>query len=282
MPYLSSEHAGGIEIYYESSGSGEPVVLIGGLTSTLEAWGLQVPALAPRYRVLRPDNRGSGRTRLHADDGVRSFDRFAGDILALVDGLGIDRFHLVGASLGGLMAQAFAVHYGDRLATLSILCSTPGEEHGVPVDPQALAALVAGSGEIARGGPDAVAEGAGIDGFTRAIMHPDTPRERPEALRFYFGMKEAHPHSPEEIERRQQNGGANYWDALPDITCPTLLMTGDADVLVPPENSSILAQRIPNGEIQVVEGGGHIFFIEQPDATNATLLNVRGRHPIQG
>ena len=135
--------------------------------------------------------------------------------------------------------------------------------------------------EIARGGPDAVAEGAGIDGFTRAIMHPDTPSERPEAPRFNFGTKEVHPHLPEEIERRQQNGGANYWDALPDIPCPNLLMTGDADVLGPPENSSILAQRIPNGELQVIEGGGHICFIEQPRATNAVLLGFLGRHPIQ-
>ena len=62
---------------------------------------------------------------------------------------------------------------------------------------------------------------------------------------------------------------------------PTLALTGDADRLVPPENSRILASRFPNGEARILEGGGHIFFMEQPEATNAALLEFFGRHPIR-
>ena len=275
MPYLKTENAGPIEIYYEARGSGEPVVLIGGLPSTLEVWGLQVPALAERYRVITPDNRGSGRTRVPHDDGVRTSERFAGDIRALIDGLELGRVHLVGASLGGLMVQSFAVEYGDRLGSLSILCSTPGEEHGVPVNRDALADLVTGSEEISRG-----SGGAATDGFTRAIVHPDTPAKRPEALQFYFETKVRFPHAPEEIERRQGANSRSVWDDLPDLRVPTLAVTGDADVLVPPENSRILADRIPNAELRCIEGGGHIFFMEQPEATNTALLDFFARHPI--
>ena len=278
MPYLKAENAGPIEFWYEETGAGEPVVLIGGLTSTLEIWGLQLPALAERYRVITPDNRGSGRTRIPGDDGVRTAERFAGDIRALLDGLQIERVHLVGASLGGVMVQAFAALHGDRLGTLSILCSTPGEAHGVPVDPTALADLVSGSEQIAQAGGG----GGEIDGFTRAVAHPDTPRLRPEALEFFYKTKEAHPHSPEELARRQRGGIRDFWDELPNMTAPTLVMTGDADILVPPENSRILADRIPGAELRILEGGGHIFFLEQPEATSRALLDFFARHPIAG
>ncbi|MBW2270589.1 MAG: alpha/beta hydrolase [Deltaproteobacteria bacterium] len=277
MPYLKAENRGAIEIYYEEQGSGEPVILIGGLTSTIEIWGLTAPVLAERYRVITPDNRGSGRTRLPDDDGVRSFERFADDIRALVDGLDLGRVHLVGASLGGLMVQAFATAHADALGTLSILCSTAGEEHGIPVDREALADLVAGSTQIAAQEQG----GHAIDGFTRAIVHPETPTKRPEALEFYTETKQAYPLPPEEIERRQTGGSGDQWDALPHVQAPTLVMTGDADVLVPPENSRILAGRIPNAEFRVIEGGGHIFFLEQPAATNEALLDFFGRNPLR-
>jgi pimeloyl-ACP methyl ester carboxylesterase len=275
MPTVNADNAGPIEIYYEERGAGEPVILIGGLTSTLEVWGRQVPELAPSHRVITPDNRGSGRTRVSEDDGVRTFERFAGDILGLIDGLGLDRVHLVGASLGGLMVQAFAVAYPERLATLAILCSTPGEKHGVPVDRQALGDLVSGSAEIAREG----ARGREVDGFTRAVVHPETPARRPEAVDFFLETKEAYPHSEEEIERRQRGGSRDLWDELQKIPTPTLVMTGDADRLVPPENSRLLAGRIPHAELRIIEGGGHIFFIEQPRATNEALLDFFARHP---
>jgi alpha-beta hydrolase superfamily lysophospholipase len=106
MPHLDTTSGGSpIRIYYEEEGSGPPVVLVGGLTSTVETWGLQRPALAEFYRVIMPDNRGSGRTRVPDDEGHRSIDGFAADLLALLDGLELSRVHLVGASMGGLIVQ---------------------------------------------------------------------------------------------------------------------------------------------------------------------------------
>ena len=79
---------------------------------------------------------------------------------------------------------------------------------------------------------------------------------------------------------RQGANSRSVWDDLPDLRVPTLAVTGDADVLVPPENSRILADRIPNAELRCIEGGGHIFFMEQPEATNTALLDFFARHPI--
>ena len=103
-----------------------PVVLIGGLSSTVETWGRLAELLAQRYRVIRPDNRGSGRTRIDPDDGDRSMPAFAGDVRGLLDALGLDRVHLVGASMGGMIVQQFAVTWPERLLSLTIACSHCG------------------------------------------------------------------------------------------------------------------------------------------------------------
>ncbi len=124
MPYLKTDSSGPIEIYYEDQG--DPVVLIGGLTAVAEYWGLQIPALAERYRVIAPDNRGSGRTLVLDDDGVRSTELFAADLLALIDGLGLERVHLIGQSMGGMIVQTFALAHPDRLRFLVIASVGPG------------------------------------------------------------------------------------------------------------------------------------------------------------
>jgi pimeloyl-ACP methyl ester carboxylesterase len=122
MPYLDEARASGSRIWYESQGAGEAVVLIGGLSSTVETWGRVADLLAERYRVIRPDNRGSGRTRLDPDDGDRSMAAFADDVRRLLDGLGLERVHLVGASMGGMIVQQFATTWPERLLSLTVAC----------------------------------------------------------------------------------------------------------------------------------------------------------------
>src|SRR5688500_11135090 len=99
MPYADGPSGSGLQVWYEEQGAGEPVVLIGGLSSTIETWGPLADLLTERYRVIRPDNRGSGRTRVEPDAGDRAMSTFAADIEHLLDALGLDRVHLVGASM---------------------------------------------------------------------------------------------------------------------------------------------------------------------------------------
>jgi pimeloyl-ACP methyl ester carboxylesterase len=271
MPFVAGENAGPIEIYYEEVGEGVPVVLIGGLTSTVEIWVQQVAALAERYRVIMPDNRGSGRTRVPEDDGVRTPQRWAADIELLLDGLGLDRVHLVGASMGGLLVQEFALTRPERLRSLTVMCSTPGGDYGVPIPEETLRILVAGQAP----GATSAQQQASL----RAIAHPRSFETCPERLERYEADKNTWAHSPEEIARRQAGmGGWESFTRLPDLCVPTLVMTGDADVLVPPGNAEIIAGRIPGAELVTIPDTGHVFMIEAPDAVNAALLEFLGKH----
>ena len=271
MPFLRTENAGLIEIWYEEAGQGAPVVLIGGLTSTTEVWGRQVPGLAATHRVVTLDNRGSGRTRLAEDDGVRSPERFAGDVRALLDGLGLERVHLLGASMGGAIVQAFALSWPERLRSLVIACSSPGGSHAVAAGPEVIQALLRGSGAEA---PPEAARAA-----LEVALHPATFEKRPGAVAFYEGTKRAWPHPTAEIARRAAGiAGFDAWKGLASLAVPTLVITGAGDRLVPPENSRRLAARIPGAELAVIPDSGHVFFVEQPEATNRALLEFFAKH----
>lgn len=262
----------GIAIYYEEEGAGEPVVLIGGLTSTVEVWELQRRALAQAYRVVLPDNRGSGRTRVAADDGSRSIRRFAADVLALLDGLGLERVHLVGASMGGMIVQQFAVDHPERLRSLIIACSHCGGAAAVQPPPEAATRLVSGSSA----GAGADAERAGLE----VVFHPDSFERRREAVELYQRTKKAWPHPPHEVARRALAvRDFDVSERLRDLRVPTLVICGADDAIIPAENSRELARRIPGAELVVIPAAGHVFFVEEPDATNRALLEFLARCP---
>jgi pimeloyl-ACP methyl ester carboxylesterase len=271
MPFAKIESSGPLDVYFEEEGGGDPLVLIGGFTSTVETWWAQRPALAREFRVILPDNRGSGRTRIPHDDGVRALARLASDVRGLLDALGLERVHLVGASMGGMIVQQFALQSPERLRSLAILCSHCGGEDLVPASRQVLEKMLRGSGSDAS------------DAERRArlevLFHRATFREAPEVIERTLASQRAHPHTPAELARRGQ--GMADWDVsdlLAHLRVPTLVMTGDADLLVPPENSRLIAERIPGAELVEIADAGHCFFQEKPAATNAALLDFLRRH----
>ena len=124
MPTIT---ANGVELAYQIDGDGpETLVLVNGLADTKETWEAQLPAFAERYRVVTYDNRGVGET-LDAARPVHH-PQMADDLAALVDGLGLERFHLLGVSMGGMIAQEYAIANADRLLSASFCCtySYPG------------------------------------------------------------------------------------------------------------------------------------------------------------
>ena len=272
MPFAKIDSAGPLDVYFEEEGGGEPVVLIGGFSSTLELWWAQRPALAREFRVILPDNRGSGRTRIPHDDGVRTPARFASDVRGLLDALGLEQVHLVGASMGGMIVQEFAVQSPERLRSLAILCSRCGGAVSIPAHPDDAQRMV-------RGASSEATEAERRAGF-EVMFHPSTFRESPEVIQRMLAQRRAHPHTPSELARRNQ--GIATWDVsdvLAHVKVPTLVMTGDADRIVPPENSRLIAERIPGAELVSVADAGHCFFQEKPHATNAALLDFLRRHP---
>jgi pimeloyl-ACP methyl ester carboxylesterase len=264
MPYIEPKGSSAVRTWYEEQGAGEPVVLIGGLSSTVETWGRLADLLAERYRVIRPDNRGSGRTRVEPESGDRSMSAFADDLRALLDALGLDRVHLVGASMGGMIVQQFATTWPERLLSLTIACSHCGGKVAVAAGEETVRKLFAASS-----GGDSATIRRGLE----VVAHPESFTLRREALDYYQWTKETWPHSAEEIQRRA--GAIAGWDvseAIRSIRVPTLVITGAQDILVPVENSRRIAERIPGARLALIEGGGHIFFLEQADAVARELI----------
>lgn len=262
---INPVHAPALEVFYEDAGEGPPAVLVGGLSSTHEVYARQVEALSRRYRVLAPDNRGSGRTRIADDDGDRAIDRMAEDLRCFLDGLGLDRVHLMGTSMGGMIVQQFAVTHPERLLSLTVGCSHGGTSTALPPTDETLGLLIAGSQDDA----DDAVRLAGQE----MMFHPTSLTGDRRTFDFYLATKQRYPHSAAEIGRRI-TAIAEYdvWEKLPTLAVATLVITGDGDRLVLAENSRRLAERIPGARLIVLENAGHIFWIERSEATNDALL----------
>ena len=268
MPTLS---AGKIGIYYEEEGRGVPLVMIGGLTATVEVWGRLRGLLAARCRVVMFDNRGSGRTKVENDDGDRHPAWLAQDVLALADGLRLGRFHVLGGSFGGMVAQEVALLYPGRVRSVVIACSHFGGKEKVESAPGVRETRV-------RGGVPEATE-AERRAALETIFHPDTVRSRPEVVRHYDENKRLFPHSKEELARRGE--GVARFDAsgrLLGLKVPALVIHGSHDQLVPTANARLIAGRIPGAELVIVEGAGHHFYSEQPEASARAILAFLEKH----
>jgi 3-oxoadipate enol-lactonase len=278
VPTIYADNGGPIEINYEERGSGDPLLLIGGITSVLQVWDLMLPQLEKAYRVITPDNRGSGGTRIPNesvnDDGDRSMTRFAGDVLALIDALDLERVHLVGASMGGMIVQEFALANPDRLASLTICCSNVGGTRTIVPPREVIEKLF--------GGATAESDREAARETLKILAHPDSIAKCPENLDFYLDTRDRYSHSGEEMARRARGvSSLDTYDGLKTLAVPTLIMTGSHDLLVPKQNSQILHEAIPNSELVEIQETGHIFFVEQPEASSRALLDFLAKHPME-
>ncbi len=267
MPIVSIEppDAPALDVFYADEGSGRPVVLIGGLSSTNEVYAPQISGLSEQFRVIAPDNRGSGRTLVHDDDGDRAIDRMARDVFAVLDALALDRVHLVGTSMGGMIVQEFALAHPERLATLTIGCSHGGSPGAIPPSDETIGIIVTGSG--------AQASEDDIRANNEMMFHPSSLGDDRASFEYYVATKALRPHSSDELERRMHAIMAfDAWERLPTLNVPTLVITGDDDRLIPPDNSRRLAERIPGARLTIIPNAGHIFWLEQSAVTNRALL----------
>ena len=249
----------GAEIAWYDDGSGTPVLLIMGLAYPASAWFRQVPALAARHRVLRVDNRGAGETGL-VPSSPYTVETMAGDCLAVLDAAGVDQAHVVGISMGGLMAQELALSHPERLLSLTLMSTHPGVAAGVW--PQAVQDFLA-----ARLGMPAEERGEFSIPFN---YHPSTPRELIEED---WRAREAGTAGPEGYAAQ---GGTGTWSRLEElstIALRTLVVVGAQDGLVVPANSEILAGAIPDAKYVLVDEANHILTTDRADEVNALLLS---------
>lgn len=262
------ERPDGARIWWTSEGEGEPVVLVMGLAYPSDMWFRVAPVLAQHHRVLRLDNRGAGRTG-DVPGAPYTVPTMAEDVLAVLDEAQETSAHVVGASMGGLIAQEVALRCPERVRSLVLACTHPGAVHAV-WDPEALALLA----ERGRLTPEQAAE-ASIP-FNYAST---TPRERIEqdwAVRMPLACSLA--------GYTAQLQGSSAWsglERLPSLRTPTLVLHGAEDRLVPAANGRRIAEAVPGAELVVLPEANHLFFTDQPERTNEVLLDWLARHSDQ-
>lgn len=265
MPFI--ERPDGARIAWSSDGDdgAPPVLLVMGLAYPSAMWWRLVPALAARYRVLRLDNRGAGLTG-DVPGAPYTVSAMAADCLAVLDEAGADSAQVVGISMGGLIAQELALAAPERVRSLCLIATHAGAAHAV-WDAEALA-MLSNRGEMT------AREAAEMSiPFNYA---PGTPRERIEQ-----DWDVRLPLAGTPTGYLAQLTGTSVWSGLPrlqQISSPTLVVHGELDRLVPPDNGRMLAEGIPGAELVLVPDANHILMTDQPELVETVLLDWVARH----
>lgn len=257
--------ANDIEIYYEEHGSGEPLLLIMGWGGNAATWKPQLPGLAERYRVVVFDNRGMGRTL--APDEPTSIGQMADDASALLTALGLSWAHVFGVSMGGMIAQELALRHPERVGTLILGCTSAGGSRAA--GSAQLQADIAGFKETDEDDPPDL---EWLSDFLKRLWTDKALTKSTSELQDAVLSLIRFPPTPHGLHHQAGAVAAHdTHDRLPQICHRTLVITGDDDPLMDPQNSSILAERIPNAELHVFAGLRHAFHLERPDLVNSVI-----------
>jgi len=243
---------GDVRIAYELRGDGPPLLLIHGLGYARWGWEPVAEPLAQRFRLLLFDNRGIGESEI--PPGPYTARAMAEDAVSVLDEAGVESAHVVGTSLGGMVAQELALGWPDRVERLVLACTTPGGADAYPL-PERTLALIAEAPTL----PQDVA----LRRFVENALAPGAPQELIDRIAVH---RLASPPDPAGWAA-QAAAGASFdaFGRLGEIVAPTLVLHGTADGVVDPRNAELLAGRIPQARVELFPDTGHLFFWEQPE-----------------
>lgn len=258
-----------IEFYVE--GKGPPLLLVSGFTSSATGWHDPfMERMWPHFQTVRYSHRGTGTSdRLTGEITLRDL---ADDAAGLLTALGIEKAHVLGVSMGGMVAQELAVGHPQRVQGLVLGCTNCGREHGVAAPPEMVDLLtpqpaLSREEQVRRSWP-------AITTQEFLESHLDVMEER-------LRRSLIHP-TPIETAVRQTAAALAFdsYDRLPQIKAPTLVLHGDRDNIVPVANAHILKERIPGAELRVYPGVGHLFVFESPEESAAAVVEFLAKVPI--
>lgn len=255
-----------VEIYYEIRGSGAPIVLISGLGYTLWQWHRMLPYLAEHFQVITFDNRGAGRSDKPA--GPYSAHMLAADTTGLLDALAIEKAVVMGHSMGGFIAQAMALDFSHKVEKLILSSTNFGGPRHVPATPEAMKILTDVS----------------VDALTRfrnglsVSTAPGWTEKSPDVVEEWTKWRLANPIEPAAYQAQLAIGLSLYPEAeafegrLSNVNIPTLILAGEHDKVVPPENAFLLGERIADSQVVILPDTGHFFPIEKPEAASQAVI----------
>jgi 3-oxoadipate enol-lactonase len=255
MPFADSA---GTKIYWDEQGEGEPVLLIMGLGYTSCMWHRTRPRLAQRYRTLAFDNRGVGLSAV--PPGPYSIATMAADAAAVLDAAGVTSAHVFGVSMGGMIAQEFALQFPARTQSLILGCTSPGGPSAVRAESKVIDVLLVRAMTIEQA----------REAILPYIYDAGTPKEKiveDVTLRL--------PWLPSPEAYRSQLQAILSWEGysrIAQITAPTLVIHGRSDALVPPGNGELIARRIPGAKFVLLENAGHLFLTDQTQPAHQEIF----------
>jgi pimeloyl-ACP methyl ester carboxylesterase len=241
-------------LHWESTGTGDPVLMIMGLGLSGGAWWRTVPVLSRSLRVITFDNRGVGRSRARFHSYTT--EAMADDAVSVLDAAGVDRAHVYGFSLGGMVAQQVALRYPARVRSLVLGATHPGGPRAVRPDAEVVAFFRARANMPAE---DAARASVPFN------YGPRCRREHKDRIAEDVRRRLAHPF-PEQAYRAQMVAAAlhNCYRRLKGIDAPALVVHGRRDRVVPVANAEILAEHIPHAQLRILDDAGHLYSTEQP------------------
>lgn len=266
---------GSVDLYYEEHGSGDPLLLIMGLAADSQAWMFQLPDFAQRYRTVVFDNRGVGRSSKPA--GSYTIHEMADETAGLLDALSIPRAHVVGVSMGGMIAQELALRHPERVRGLVLACTYPEPDADVE-ERRRLSVSQFGGTVDAEGNihvdVSAITPLLFVQQLLPTVFNQSfIERELPKLMQVFSGALQWGFSMEAILGQVAAVMGHRCTDRLHRIASPTLVITGDADNLVPPAHSEILAREIPGAKLVKVPGGSHGFNFETPEVFNREVLS---------
>ncbi|HEX8398210.1 MAG TPA: alpha/beta hydrolase [Pyrinomonadaceae bacterium] len=251
-----------MNLFYETRGAGEPLILIPGFAAGAWIWRWQVEDLSEDFQVVTFDPRGVGQSKIN-ENAVVSLETIAADIAGLLDDLKIEKANVLGASFGGFVAQQFALSFPERLNKLILACTSAGGKNHVAPELEILAAFVS-TGDLNKS--------ERIRRFIVPAFTPEFYAANQETVEKVCELREQN-FVPETVYMQQLRAATtfDFESRLQEIKAETLVLTGDRDVVVPPQNSALLAEKISNARLKTIKNGSHMFFIENAAEFNQAV-----------
>ncbi len=248
--------AGAINLSYDTFGAGEPLLLIMGFGAPGIAWMPVLPMLSG-FQCIYFDNRGTGNSE---KPGSYRISEMADDAAALLDALGIASASVYGISMGGMIAQELALRHPGKVRKLVLGCTTTGGPAAAAPAEETIAALLTAM-KLMSTDPERA-----IDILLPVVHPPDFVAAHPEVKQMALMGAAMIPPAPPEVIDRTLEGIAQFdsYERLPQIKCPVLIVHGERDILIKPENAQVLKSRIPQAEVFMIPNAGHNFFAENP------------------
>ncbi len=267
MPFAD---VNGLRLFHDEQGSGAPLLCIMGLASDHRAWALQMDAFAEQHRTIVFDNRDVGASTICEDD--YAIADLAADAIGLADHLGLERFHLLGISLGSCVAQRVALAIGDRVHTLTLAATWAGT---APAYSEMRSRVW--EREVRRSTREEFLEEFMLLTLSEQLFESEEAVDTVKRMT----MENPDPQPTEALVRQIRSMSRHdVRDRLSELRMPVHVIAGDRDLLIPPWKSEEVAQYVDDATLTLLRGIGHAMNLERVEEFNRAVLSWLAEHPL--